>query len=397
LSRDRTETQIAKKDNVRTRILYVAESLMAGGIESQLFELVSRLDRSRFEPYVLALYGERAGRAPRFASQLQAAGVPFKVLNIGWGSRDKLRAIRRIIATTRTLRPQIVQLEGYHANLLGRVARPFLPHTWLIGTVRGLETPKQLRYQRLSQRLCARIVASAPQLEDMLITGAGVPASKLVVIPNAVDVRRFAVPSPAAAALRRQLAPEGQRILLSVGRISRQKRMHLIPEALGLLKEQGRLPAGVRVCILGQVEHDTMQARIEAAVARHDLANVIVQHPPSDTPEDYYYASDVTILYTVLEGISVAMLESLASGRPVILSEEANVAGVVEDGRTGWVVPTDDLQRFAETLAMVLALPETELQRMADACRLRAQEYSVDALVRRYVDFYDSLTRASTG
>ena len=369
---------------------------MAGGIESQLVELLTRLDRTRFDPHVLCLYGKRAGRAPHFAAALRAAEIPVEQLDLGWSVRDKLRAAARIVATVRTTRPALVQLEGYHANLLARAVRPALPTTRLIGTIRGRETRKQLLYQRLGQWACTCLVASGPHLRRMLVESAGVPATKVVVIPNAVDVLRFAAAPPGAAALRRRLAPNGERVLLSVGRISSQKRMHLIPEALTLLRQQGRLPAEVRVCLLGQVEDDAMQVRLEAAIAAGDLADVVIQLPPTTTPEEYYHACDATLLYTVLEGISIAMLESLAAGRPVIVSDEANAAGVIEDQRTGWVVPTHELPRFAETLAQVLALPAETLRRMGEACRARAENYSIDQLVRRYSDLYASLARAAT-
>jgi glycosyltransferase involved in cell wall biosynthesis len=426
------------KGNVNMRLLYVTDSLMAGGIESQLADLVTRLDRVRFEPRILCLYGERT-RGLHFAPQIERAGIPLQVLDIGWGSRDKLQALRQIIGAVRELRPSVVQAEGYHANLLTRLARPWLPRgTKLIGTVRGAETAKQLFYERLSWWLCARLVASGPHLKQALLTRAGVPETRVVVIPNAVDVARFASPpkelsaiaSPAsgaaalllgtdasipvmngrgtasrpegrlveraapgspATALRRSLAPNGEHVLVSVGRISRQKSMHLIPEALGILKRQGRLPANVRVCIVGQVEYPQMQAQLEEAVRREGLEGVIIQHTETQHPEEYYWASDASILFTRLEGISIAMLESLAAGRPVLLSDEANAAGVIEDGVTGWVARTGDTAHLADVLARVLALPDAALAAMRDACVRRAVEYSIERLVARYAALYEGL------
>ena len=379
------------KLRVKTRILYVTDSLIAGGIESQLVDLLLRLDSTRVEPHVLCLYGARSGRIPHFAPQLKEAGIPFKVLDVGWGAGDKLGAARQIAATARALRPQLIQLEGYHANLLTRALRPLLASTQVIGTVRGIETRKQLFYQRLGQWACTRIVASSPHLASMIIQQAGVSSAKVVVIPNGIDVRRFANAPSTTPELRQQLAPHGERLLLSVGRISPQKRLHLIPEALGLLKREGRLPANVRVCLLGQVEKPELQLQLERAVAAAHLEEVILQRPETATPEEYFHACDATVLYTILEGISIAMLESLAAGRPVIISEEANGAGVIEHGRTGWIVPTHDLASFAETLAVVLELPEPELSAMAKACVERAEAYSIQALAARYMQLYDSL------
>ena len=376
---------------VKTRILFVTDTLIAGGIESQLVDLLLRLDSTRLESHVLCLYGARSGRIPHFAPQLKEAGIPFEVLDIGWGAADKLRAARQIAATARTLRPQLIQLEGYHSNLLTRALRPLLASTQVIGTVRAIETRKQLIYQRLGQWACTRIVASSPHLASMIEQRAGVPTAKVVVIPNAIDVQRFASPPPTTRELRQQLAPHGERLLLSVGRVSAQKRLHLIPEALGLLKREGRLPANARVCLLGQVEKPEMQLQLERAIAAAQLEEVVLQRPETATPEEYFHACDVTVLYTILEGISIAMLESLAAGRPVIISEEANGADIIEHERTGWIVPTHDLASFAETLAMVLAMPEPRLRAMERACVERAETYSIEALATRYMQLYDSL------
>jgi glycosyltransferase involved in cell wall biosynthesis len=376
---------------LKTRILYVVDSLIAGGIESQLVDLVLRVDSARFEPFVLCLYGARSGRTPHFAPQLKDAGIPFEVIDIGWGASDKLHAASRIVTTVHRLHPRLIQLEGYHANLLTRAMRPLLGPVKIIGTVRGVETRKQLVYQRLGQWSCTRIVASSAQTARMIVERASVPEAKVVVIPNAVDVQRFADPSESVPELRRELAPRGERLLLSVGRISAQKRMHLIPLALGILKREGRLPEHIRVCILGQVEDAESQRQLEAAIAEAELEDVVIQRPETPTPELYYHACDVTALYTVKEGISIAMLESLASGRPVIISEEANAAGIIEHGRTGWVVPTDDLTSFAETLAKVLALPQETLCETRSACVERSQPYSIEALASRYMQLYDSL------
>jgi glycosyltransferase involved in cell wall biosynthesis len=377
---------------VKTRILYVTDSLIAGGIESQLVDLLLRLDSTRVEPHVLCLYGAQSGRTPHFAPQLKEAGIPFEVLDVGWGVGDKLRTAWQIAATARTLRPHLIQLEGYHANLLARAVRPLLPSTQMIGTVRGIETRKQLIYQRLSQWACTRIVASSPHLASMILQQAGVPTAKVVVIPNGIDVQRFASRElPTARELRLQLAPHGERLILSVGRISAQKRLHLIPEALGLLKREGRLPANARVCLLGQVEKPEPQLLLERAIAAAHLEEVILQRPETTTPEEYFHACDATVLYTILEGISIAMLESLAAGRPVIISEEANGAGIIEHERTGWIVPTHDLASFAETLAMVLELPQSRLRGMEGACVERAEAYSIESLAARYMRLYDSL------
>ena len=92
------------------RILYITDSLVIGGIEAQLLELVTRLDRQRFEPHVACLYGPTA-RPLALAPALQAAGIPLYSFDLRLDSQSKLVALLRIIALERGLRPTFVQAE----------------------------------------------------------------------------------------------------------------------------------------------------------------------------------------------------------------------------------------------------------------------------------------------
>lgn len=377
-----------------TRILYVTDSLIAGGIESQLIELIRRLDRSRFEPHVLVFY-KMPSHSPHFLPQLRNLNVPVTTLDLGWGARDKLQATRQIVAQTRRLRPQIVQAENYHANLLTRAAKPFMPPgTLLIGTHRGVYTSHQLRFEKLEHRFCDAFVASASHLRQQLIDGAGIPGERIVVIPNSIDVERFSGAAARGAELRAQIAPGARRVLVSMGRVSDQKRMHLIAEGLGLASRDGCRLDGVRIFIVGPSQNTEYQRLLDDAIARHNLQAIVTHVATTDAPEAYFAACDASLLYSIIEGLPVVSLESLAAGKPVLLSAEANAAEVIDEGVTGWVAPTHDLPAFAAKLRRVIEAPDTELAAMRDACQAQAARFSAEALARRYMAFYDALLTA---
>ncbi|HEY7347981.1 MAG TPA: glycosyltransferase family 4 protein [Ktedonobacterales bacterium] len=369
------------------RVLYVADSLMAGGIESQLVELVTRLDRSRFDPHVLCLYGPKA-RNLHFASQIRAAGISLYTPDLGWSAWDKARGIASIIRVARAVRPQIIQAEGYHANLLMRLAFPFLPPVKLIGTVRGVLTAKQRLYERLGQRVCAHIVVNAPHLKTMLVSSAGVAAPKILSIPNGITLERYIQPHDEM--FRCHVAPGSRRVFVSMGRISSEKNMHWIAQAFGILKRQSRLPSDVRCFIVGPVQGAAAQKALDAVILQDELGEVVIQHPETPYPEDYYHACDATILYSPAEGLPNVSIESLAAGRPVIISQAANAAGVIEDGVTGWVAPTNDVSSLADILHHVMMMSDAELVQMRQACLQRAQDYSVETLVQRYMTLYET-------
>src|SRR5258706_2818992 len=175
------------------RILYITDSLSIGGIEMQLTELVARLDRTRFSPHVAYLYGPPSHPA-RFDLILAANHVPVYLLNLTLTPQAKVIGFLRLIVLIRRLRPDIIQAENYHANLLSRIVRPFTPYHRLIGTVRGVLSANQLRYEWLSHRSCRAIVVNAPQLIPMLEQQAYIPTAKIRHIPNGIDLARFAAP-----------------------------------------------------------------------------------------------------------------------------------------------------------------------------------------------------------
>jgi len=381
---------------VPTRILYVADSLMAGGIESQLVELATGLDRARFAPHVLSLYGPTA-RDLHYAPDLRAAGVPLVAPDLGWGAADKLRGVAAIARAAWDVRPRIIQAEGYHANLLLRLATPLLPTAIRVGTVRGMHSRKQLAYEGLGAPLVSRIVVNAPHLADMLIRGARVPAGKIVHIPNGIATARYARPSDPA--LRARIAPGAGRVFVSLGRVSFEKNPHWIAEALGLLKRRGRLPegpGGVRAFLVGPVQHAAARDALEAAIRRDGLEEGVVGRcPATPRPEDYYAACDASILCSPAEGLPNVAIESLAAGRPVLISAAANAAGVIADGVTGWVTRTGDVAGLADALDRVIHMPDAALAAMRAACLRRADDYSVEKMIARYTAFYEGLIPAA--
>lgn len=373
------------------RILFVLDSLVAGGVERQTTALILGLDRQRFQPHVLTFYGERAGASLHFAPLLEAAGVSHINLNLVHNPQSKLRAYFEIIRTAHEVRPDVLHTVNYHGNSLVGYTRPILPRkTRIIVSVRAENTPKQMRNQRLSWHICDAIICNSPHLLEELVEKARVLRTRITHIPNGLDIERFAMTPDLA--LRQEIAPGASPVLLMVTRISARKVPHMLPEALGLLKRRGDLPPGVRAWIVGEREDEAAQQRIDEAVRRDNLGEIVRQFPQTDQISAYYHAADVTVLVSLWgEGLPNVILESLASGRPVIVSEAANRAGVIQHGLTGWVVRTGDVEHLAETILQVLNLPAGELDTMRRACRQTAAQYSMEQMIARHIAVYNSV------
>lgn len=383
-----------ERKHAALRILFCTDYLIAGGVERQVTELATNLDRARYAPILMCLYADRANMPMHFGPNIEAAGIPLYSLNLGWSPADKVYGVVKIAQIARMLKPDILHAVNYHGNLLSRLARPFLPRgTNLIGSVRGNYTAKQLLYERLSHHACVRVVTNGLHLREQLVREGHLPANKVIHIANGVDTERFARnPLPG---FREQIAPGVRCLFLSVGRISTEKRMHLLPEALGLLRRTGRLSkldnATLYLIILGTYGDAQSHALLEKTITENGLDTVVKCHHETHQPEAYYHAADVVILFSPAEGMPNVVLEALAAGRPVIISEAANAAGIIDDGVTGWVVPTGNVSALADAMQQALDCSPENLERMGTECRRRAQDFSMSRMVHAYEQLYDQV------
>src|SRR5215212_5144857 len=199
---------------------------MAGGTEHQLVLLISRLNRQRFAPYVVCLYGEQAGRSLHFLEDLRKLKVPVMLLDLKWSVGDKLHAVTMLARIVWQIRPQIIQAVNYHSNFLLRLARLIMPYSVkLLGCVYVEYTTKQIFYEYLSSWLCNAIVCNSAVIQYQLPQYLSPQ-----VILNGVDTERFSRnPEPT---LRGRVSPHAECILLILGRITYQKSPHLLIEAL---------------------------------------------------------------------------------------------------------------------------------------------------------------------
>jgi starch synthase (maltosyl-transferring) len=324
-----------------------------------------------------------------FARLLRENDIPVWMLDLELTLSGKLKGIVGIGQIARRIRPDVIQAVNYHSNLLTRLAYPLLPRpVRLIGCIYVEYTARQLRYERLSSWLCAALVCNTAHLQRQILSA--VSRALVEHIPNGIDLERFA--SAQGNSLREQLSPSAHRILLFMGRVARQKSPHLLVEALGRMRQAGLLPADTMVWIAGEIEDAAEQARIDAAVVEYGLGDCVLQLPAITAPEMALAAADVVVLPSLWEGLPNVVLEALAAGRPVIVSEAANMAGVVAHGVNGWVFPTGDTDGLVMVLSMALRRTDAELRTMRVVCREAVRSFAVEAMVMRYEALYGRLS-----
>lgn len=199
---------------------------------------------------------------------------------------------------------------------------------------------------KLSARLCTRIIVTSRDMRQWW-QKTGAEPSRMVLIPTGVDTQRF-YPVPQA---RRLLGlPEDEPIVLYVGRLSHEKGVHVLVEAL---QRASKHISGLRLVLVGEGPFRVHLLRLVQQLGMDQ--NVVFRGwvEQQDLPV-YYSAADVTVLPSFSEGLPRTMLEAMACGSPFLGTRITGIVDHVQDGETGFLVSPGDVEELAAKLLDIL-------------------------------------------
>jgi glycosyltransferase involved in cell wall biosynthesis len=203
------------------------------------------------------------------------------------------------------------------------------------------------------------------------------PAITPALAPNGVDVAAFRVAAPR---LRGPL-----RILCVARLIERKGQRHLIA-ALRRLRDAG-VTATVEFVGTGDAEQT-----YRAEAKRQGVADLVTftGYVPRERIADHYANADVFVLPSYNEGMSVATLEAMAAGLPLVITRTGGTVELVQEGENGLTFGRGDVETLTQHL-MYLAMNRDHLRRMGAASRRRAERMSWDAVARQYLGIFEQI------
>jgi sugar transferase (PEP-CTERM/EpsH1 system associated) len=350
-------------------VVHCVFSIGIGGQEVVILSLAERANRSLFAPRVLCLQG--AGElAPRF----EALGIPVEVLKrpAGSGSFGMLTAMR---AYLRERRPAILHTHNPTPHQYGSIARltadvPVLVHT-KHGRNRLLST-KGLWLERFAGRVTDAVVPVSLDAADVARTIEHVPANRIRVIRNGVDVRDY-------TPVHRE---SGKWNVVHVARLDYVKDQATLLRAARLVRDR---ESTFQLDIVGDGNERENLERLAASLG---LSDTVHFHGFQPDVRPFLYAADAFVLSSFSEGIALTLLEAMAAGLPVVATDVGGNREVVIPGETGYLVPTGDPVALARALIELLGNRE-RVARFGRAGRARVEaEFRLDKTVAAYESLY---------
>lgn len=360
-----------------TRVLQVIGTLDANGCERQMAALTTRLSRDRFEPHVCAITRGGPLEAP-----LAAAGVPVTILGKRWKlDFSVVGRLRDLIVQGRF---DIVHTWMFTAGAFGRRAAFQAGAPVAIASEQNADVWKPWLYRHIDRRYAARtwrIVVNSEDVRDFYAREVGIPAEKIVVIENGLEMERLEPKDPGG--LRRELGIGPGRLIGTAGRLAPQKAVGDLIAAFALLAP--RFP-DLRCVVAGEGDERRALERQIAAAGLGDRCRLVGY---VDRIADFFSMLDLFVLSSLFEGSPNVLQQAMALGRPVVATDVAGTRLTVKDGQTGLLVPAGRPDRLAAAIAALLADGE---QRGLLALRGRADvldRFTMTTMVQRYQTLYE--------
>lgn len=341
-----------------------------------------RYDKARYVPYLAGLkHEDEATRA------LRKEGVPARMF--GRSPFDP-RLIGDIGAEIERTRARILHVHGYAASNFGRIAArrakiPLILHE-------HFADPKMPLYQKIPdlflRDLTDRAIAVSQSTADFLIQGRHVPEDRVNVVFNGAPLDEFAPRSrDEGYALRAELGlPMDAPLVTTLGRLNAQKGHDTLIAAAAMVV--ARLP-GVRFLIAG--DGDLLSALKAQTVALGIANTVVFAGHRRDVPE-ILAATDVLCISSNYEGTPLVLFEAMAAGKAVVSTAVDGCREVIQDKRTGLLVPPRDPEALAE--ALVKVLDDGALRgRLGSAAQVASKRYDIQECLRLMQQIYDDVIR----
>jgi glycosyltransferase involved in cell wall biosynthesis len=330
-------------------ILYLHNHETISGGEQSLINLWRNLDRSRYMPYLaLPRDGPLTDAAAEAGVKTDTIAVPrLRIEN----AAEIVKALRALVRFCRSEKIYCIHSYTPRNNALSAIAAKYLriPVLW---HERNIPVKGEKDLSRKFSFLADAILCNSSAVARRFRTKKGVPA-KVTVICNGVDTNVFA-PGPAEKQLAARYRPEGRKIVGIVTNLGRRKSPEYFLEAAARILK-GR--SDVLFLIVGGEFSESDRGRRseleEKAAYLHLNGHVVFTGFVTDVA-DHIRLFDVGVSVTEKEACSRAILEMMACAKPVVAFSTGGNMELVENDRTGSLVPFGDVAALADAIAELL-------------------------------------------
>lgn len=335
---------------------------------------------------------------PRFQEELQRAGIGVVDLGVIWRDIRPIRDLRGLHRLYRFLKRNPYDLVHTHtskAGFVGRLAAHVAGIRSICHSVHGFafheaSPPNEIRFyallERLAARWCGRIITvSEFHRQWALRLGIG-DERKVVAIPNGIPLERVTTAADRERVRASLGAAPDDVVLVTIGRLAAQKGIEYLLQAMTAVARGTErnvllwLPGdGPLRPELEQMARDlAISDRVRFPGFRNDVGALLA-------------ASDIAVLPSLREGLSIALLEAMAAGKPIVATTIGSNHEVTCEGEAALLVPPGDPQCLALAITQLIAEPLQAQRLAASARKIYLHRYTEPFMWKLYETEYRAL------
>lgn len=370
------------------RILRIVPSLEMGGVERTLTSILPKLDKCQYKVYLCCLF-----KRDKLADAMESLNIPiikFKMrARLDFDGRY-IGGIVRLAALIRRMKIDIVHTHLYRANLAGRIAAKLAGVPVIIANEHNIDSWKKFP-QRLSDRALAgitnKIIVVSDAVKDFYVSKIGIPEHKIITIHNGVDIPKFQTYVNINKKREEFGIKSDDKVITIIGRLHQQKGHCCFLKAAQII---GKKKTNVKFLIVGD---GPLEKQLRSMSADLEISkNVIFAGLREDIPQ-ILAMSDISVLTSLREGFSITVLESMAAGKPVVVTDVGGNSEIVEHGKTGFIIPAQSPEDLA--LYSLNLINNQELaKKMGEEAKKRVLNFSIDRMVKKTENLYDVLLKS---
>ncbi|MDX9857798.1 MAG: glycosyltransferase [candidate division Zixibacteria bacterium] len=367
------------------KIAYVIDWIYSpeGGTERQLLMLLNGLDRARFTPHLVYLRDTEFLTNTRF-------GFPVTKIPVGKlvspGFVGGLRAFRKLHQRERF---DIVQTLFIDANVFGTIAAHYAGCRVILSSRRNIgywHDSAQVAMLRFLRRWTTHYLANSMAAVEKTVETEGVPAERITVIRNGLDLDQFSRTSPELRATQREQWGVGPNDIV-VGAVANLRKVKniesLMRAAVTLVKEHDNLVfvwcgkgfGGEHEHYLQLVDEMGLQGRFHFPGGTEDVVRALS-------------GFDIGVLCSTSESFSNSLVEYMAAGLPIVASDVGGNREAIDHERTGLLYPIDRDDLLTESLRRLITDRELAQKLGRQAQDTARTAYSREAMLKQHEDFY---------
>jgi phosphatidylinositol alpha-mannosyltransferase len=354
-----------------------------GGVQAHVAQLATQL-RESHEVAVFAPHRRSvAGDGMTVVNVGRPVPLPYNrsVAPVALAPTAGLRAVRKI----NRFAPDVIHVHEPLSPMVSSMVTA-LSRRPLIGTFHSWSSSDRM-YRMISpvgRRIVGRLairVAVSPAAQVYAAEGLGIPIGGFRVVPNGVEVAKFANAAPLE-----DLRDPDRPLVLFVGRLEPRKGLDVLVRAF--LRVRAAMPRA-RLCVVGDGAQRTRAQQMIPSSIRHDA--LFLGHVDEAEKARYFASADLFVAPNVGgESFGIVLLEAMAAGAPIVASDIPGFRTVMRDGQQGRFVPPGDAAALADAIQTLLSNGKLR-QAMSAEGRRRAAEYDWPEVADRLEKLYRSV------